>query len=390
MRFTRTVFLALLALSIALLTTLNATTADAQSSVRPPAGATTSETPGQPSGSGDALAPSQYDADFWNKVRGRTGAAPTTQGIPAEIAAGRGTVSIPDGKAAFLVDNSGWTWTALRQGQYATYGAYALIGMVLLLAVFFLIRGRVKIESGWSGSRISRFTDIERIGHWLLAGSFIVLAISGLNLIYGRDLVLPIIGKEAFASISVAMKLAHNYVAFAFMIGLALTFVLWVRNNIPHPRDLMWIAKGGGLFGGSHPPAKKFNAGQKIVFWMTMLSGFSLSLSGLALLFPYEFPMFAKTFEVLNVFGLGLPTELTPNQEQQFAATWHGALAIVMTALILAHIYIGSIGMQGAIDAMSSGEVDLNWAKEHHSLWVEEVLEEERREITGGKVQPAE
>ncbi|MEO0731097.1 MAG: formate dehydrogenase subunit gamma, partial [Pseudomonadota bacterium] len=234
-------------------------------------------------------------------------------------------------------------------------------------------------------------TDVERAGHWLLAVSFIILAISGLNLIYGKDLLIPLIGKAAFAQFSIAMKWSHNYVAFAFMLGLVLTFIMWVRENIPHPRDAVWLARGGGMVGGGHPPAKKFNAGQKILFWLVMLSGVSLSLSGVALLWPFEFPMFAKTFEVLNVFGLGLPTELTPNQEQQYAAMWHGGLAIFMTCVVIAHIYIGSIGMEGAIDAMASGDVDLNWAKEHHSLWAEEVLEEERREIskTAG-VQPAE
>ena len=365
-------YMAIAACFIALTAMSWTTTADAQSSVRPPDGATTG--PATPS----TAPPSRFDAEFWSKVRGHKG---------PDV----GNVSIPDKKAAILVDNSGWTWEATRSGNYQRYGAYGLGGMVALLLLFFLIRGRIRVSEGMSGSKIARFTDLERTAHWLLAVSFIVLALSGLNLIYGRDLLMPLIGKASFAQISIWMKWAHNYVGFAFMVALVMTFTVWVSKNFPHPRDLMWLLRGGGMIGGGHPPAKKFNAGQKILFWLVMLSGVSLSLSGLALLFPYELPLFAKTFGAINsVLGTELPAQLTPNEEQQYATMWHGILAIGMTIVVIAHIYIGSIGMQGAFDAMGSGEVDLNWAKDHHSIWAEEVLERERAEITGGNVQPAE
>jgi formate dehydrogenase subunit gamma len=228
----------------------------------------------------------------------------------------------------------------------------------------------------------------------LLAIPFLILAVTGLNVIYGKDVLMPLMGKEAFATLSVYAKYVHNYVAFAFMLGVVLTFVLWVRHNLPAREDITWMLKGGGILSSAHPPARKFNAGQKILFWLVFLSGVSLSLSGIALLFPYEFPMFAKTFSVLNTvatpLGYTLPTELTPNQEQQYAALWHGILAVVMTTVVIAHIYIGSIGMQGAFDAMGTGEVDVNWAKDHHSIWAEEVLERERREVLGGRAEPAE
>ncbi|MEO0672569.1 MAG: formate dehydrogenase subunit gamma [Pseudomonadota bacterium] len=351
--------------------------ADAQSSVRPPGGAVTNGSPQGPEtlpgGAGLGGAP-QYDVEIWQKVR--EGAGGTVQQI------GPGT--------AVLMDPSGGTFQAFRGGDYMTYGMYGLAGIVLLLALFFLVRGRIKVDAGMSGSTITRFTDVERAGHWLLAVSFIILAISGLNIVYGKFVLMPVMGKEAFASLSIAMKWAHNYVAFAFMLGLVLTFLMWVAQNIPNRHDVIWLLRGGGMFGGGHPPARKFNAGQKILFWLVMLSGISLSLSGIALLLPYEFPMFAKTFEFLNQFGLALPTDLTPNQEQQYATLWHGGLAIAMTVVIVAHIYIGSIGMQGAFDAMGSGEVDVNWAKEHHNLWAEEVLQKEREEVAGARIQPAE
>ena len=74
------------------------------------------------------------------------------------------------------------------------------------------------------------------------------------------------------------------------------------------------------------------------------------------------------------MLGLGtLETALSPQEEMQYAQLWHAIVSFVLMAIVLAHIYIGSVGMEGAYDAMGSGEVDLNWAREHHSLWVEEV-----------------
>ena len=134
----------------------------------------------------------------------------------------------------------------------------------------------------------------------------------------------------------------------------------------------------------SHPPAKKFNAGQKLIFWGVMLLGLSLSVSGWALLFPFEHHLFTDTFALLGKIGIDVPAILglpeppySVIQEQQFNSAWHSIIAVVMICLILAHIYIGTIGMQGAYDAMGSGEVDLNWAREHHSLWVDEVMAKE-------------
>ncbi len=300
----------------------------------------------------------------------------------------QGTVSIPDKKAGILVDSSGETWRALRNGPLPTYGAYALGGMLGLLVLFYLIRGRIRISGGRAGTTIERFTDFERIGHWLLATSFIILALTGLNVLYGRYVLLPVMGKEAFAAMSEIAKWLHNYVALAFAVGLVMAFLTWVWYNFPHPRDLIWFLKGGGVVGSAHPPAKKFNGGQKILFWLVMLGGVSLVLSGLQLLLPYEFSFFAKTFAFLNNFGFNLPTELTANQEQQLATSWHGIIALFLTVVIIAHIYIGSVGMEGAFDAMGSGEVDVNWAKEHHSIWAEEELAQKGSSPSGAAARP--
>ncbi len=292
------------------------------------------------------------------------------------------TVSIPDEKAAILVQSEGVGWQQARaaKGALGEWGANAIAVTILLLAIFYVLRGRIRIEHGPAGRRIERFNGVERFGHWLLAVSFILLALTGLNLIYGREYLMPLIGKEGFAAISAGGKWVHNNVAWAFMLGLVLVFVMWVVHNLPSRHDLNWIAKGGGMFReGVHPPAGKFNFGQKLVFWAVILLGASVSMSGVALLFPYELPLFAKTFAIMNdlgfaaIWGEPLPENLSPIAEMQYAQMWHAIVALAMIVVILAHIYIGTIGMEGAFDAMGSGEVDLNWAKEHHSLWVEKL-----------------
>lgn len=313
------------------------------------------------------------DAELWRMIR----------------SGGAGTVAMPSANAGVLIQapgavqgnpvfgnyiSSGQLWRDFKNGPLQTYGSYALGAIIAILIVFFAVRGRIKIDHGPAGVTIERFNLLERVGHWLTALSFVVLGLTGLALMYGKAVLIPVIGKEAFAWIALGGKYLHHGFAFSFMLGLVLIFLLWVRHNIPGLIDLKWAAMGGGvLVKGVHPPAKKFNGGQKVIFWATIIGGASLAVSGWALLFPFEYPMFAKTFQVVNMLGFSFPTELSPVQEQQYAQLWHTMVALGMIVIIIAHIYIGSIGMEGAFDAMSSGKVDLNWAKEHHSLWVEEV-----------------
>lgn len=288
-----------------------------------------------------------------------------------------GNVSIPDKNSATLIQSEGEVWRDIRNGPLSLYSAAALFGIVFLLGLFFVVRGRVRIEHGKAGYTILRFTGIERFAHWLMAGSFIILALTGLNMLFGRHVLLPVIGKEAFAFITQWGKYLHNYLAFAFMAGVLLAFFLWVAHNLPSRTDLNWVLKGGGLLSrNSHPPAKKFNFGQKIIFWSVTILTISVSLSGIALMFPFETAFMAKTFAFLNIFGFDLPTALAPIQEQQLNQVWHTIVGVLFIVIILAHIYIGSVGMEGAFDAMGSGQVDANWAREHHSLWVEKLEQE--------------
>ena len=310
------------------------------------------------------------DADLWRYIR--TGNAGSTQ--------------MKDQLSAVMIQSEGDNWRAIRNGPVTLYGGLGLLAIIGVLFAFYIYRGKIKVDAGLSGQTILRFAAIDRFAHWLMAGSFVLLALTGLNLLYGKYVLLPIFGPEIFTAITIGGKYIHNYLAFAFMLGLALAFVLWVRHNIPNKVDWEWLKMGGGIFkAGVHPPAKKFNAGQKMIFWITMIGGLSVSMSGIALMFPFQTTMFADTFALLNVLGLGLPTDLTLLQEQQYNQVWHGIVSLGLMIMIIAHIYIGSVGMEGALDAMNSGEVDKNWAKEHHGLWAKEVEEESK-----SKPEPAE
>lgn len=290
------------------------------------------------------------------------------------------TTQVRGPAATVLIQDGGMQWLTFRQGPLLTYGLYALGGTLGLLLLFYLIRGRIRIDGPKTGRRLVRFKAIERFSHWLLAGSFILLGITGLVSLAGRKFLIPAFGHDAFSVIAVGSKWIHNNISWAFMLALVMIFVLWVVHNLPDRTDINWLLKGGGIFGGGHPPAKKFNAGQKMIFWSVIVLGASISASGLSLLFPFELPMFAATFEKLNAVGLPqlvglgeLNTVLAPHEEMQLAQLWHAIVSFALMAIILAHIYIGSVGMEGAYDAMGSGEVEEQWAKEHHSLWVKEV-----------------
>lgn len=259
-----------------------------------------------------------------------------------------GRISIPDARAARLVQPEGRSWQE-TQGTVKTIGAVAILGMVGVLILFYMSRGKIKIDAGPSTARIMRFTSVERFAHWLTAASFILLALTGINLVWGKHLLLPALGPEAFTALSDLGKLTHNYISFAFCAGVVLMLVLWVGHNLPNAADAEWLRQGGGLLKkGVHPPSEKFNAGQKAIFWSVVLGGVALAVTGYILMFPFYW---------------------TDMAGMQLAQVVHAIVALVLIAVILAHIYIGSIGMEGAFDAMYTGQVDANWAKEHHNLW---------------------
>jgi formate dehydrogenase subunit gamma len=208
--------------------------------------------------------------------------------------------------------------------------------------------GRQRISSGRSGKKITRFSAFERFSHWLTAVSFVLLGLTGLNITFGKIVLLPLMGESAFSDLAQLAKYVHNFISFAFMLGLILIVALWIKDNIPRQVDIDWLKQGGGFVKGRHAPAGRFNAGEKAVFWCALAAGAAVSASGLLLLFPF--------------YGTNIAT-------MQVAQVVHALIAVLFVALILGHIYIGTLGMEGAFEAMGTGEVDVNWAKEHHDLW---------------------
>ena len=263
----------------------------------------------------------------------------------------QGRVSIPDQRSSVLVQPAGRDWREFRNVTLRWIGGISILGMLAVLVIFYLSRGMVRLESGRSGRTIVRFTAFERFVHWVTAACFIVLAISGLNITFGRPLLLPLIGFEAFSEWSQWAKYAHIYLSFPFTIGVVLIFLMWIAGNIPNKVDVDWLKRGGGLIGHDHPPAQRFNAGQKAIYWIVIIGGTAVAVTGYLLMFP---------FYLSGIEGM------------QWAQIVHSIVAVLFVAVMLAHIYIGTIGMEGAFEAMGSGTVDVNWAKEHHSLWAEE------------------
>jgi formate dehydrogenase subunit gamma len=263
-----------------------------------------------------------------------------------------GRISIPDGKAAILQQPQGREYRQFREDKLPWIGSIAILGMILALAAFYFTRGRIKLEdSPQSGRKILRFTAFERFTHWLTATCFIVLAITGLNYIFGKRLLLPLIGPDAFSAWSQYAKFAHDFVSWGFILGVLVMLVVWIRDNIPDRYDIAWLKAGGGIVGHGHPPAARFNAGQKMIYWAVIGGGIALSATGIMMLFP---------FSAADINGM------------QWAQYIHATVGVILIAIMIAHIYIGTLGMEGAYDAMSTGEVDIAWAKAHHSAWVEE------------------
>ena len=277
----------------------------------------------------------------------------------------RGLGHIPDTKSYTLEQPAGRDWRHFHEVTLRWIGGVAILGTLAVLVAFYLSRGMVRLESRRAGRTIVRFNAFERFVHWMTAICFVILALSGLNITFGRPLLLPLMSPEAFTAFSEWAKYAHNFLSFPFTLGVVLIFLMWLGGNLPTRVDLEWLKRGGGMIGHDHPPAHRFNAGQKLIYWVVVLGGGAAAVSGYLLIFPF--------------YGTTIGT-------MQRAEVIHGIVAMLFIATMLAHIYIGTIGMEGAFEAMGSGTVDLNWAKEHHSLWLDE--ETARARTTPSQPQP--
>jgi formate dehydrogenase subunit gamma len=272
----------------------------------------------------------------------------------------RGTVNLPDPRGEVLQQPQGRDWRRLHNDQVTYGGGWVIFGFSLLLAAFLAVRGRIPVKEGFSGRKILRFSGFERFNHWVTATSFLLIALTGLVLLYGQYFIKPWLGAGAYSGLAEVSAFVHMAFMVPFVVGVLIMAVLWLRQNLPSAIDWQWLKQGGGFLSdeGGNPPARRFNAGQKLIFWAVMLGGGLLIVSGIALMFPF--------FLWLDI------------QAMQWIQIVHAALGLAMIAVIIGHIYIGTVGMEGAFDAMWSGEVDRNWAKEHHSLWVQRLESEGR------------
>ena len=264
---------------------------------------------------------------------------------------------------------TGATW---YQGPLRLIGGLAILGMIAVVIGFYFIRGPVRIEHGRSGRIMTRFSAFERFVHWMATVCFIILALSGLNLTFGKALLLPVIGPEAFTAISRWGKYAHNYLSFPFTLSVIVIFLMWIRWNLPSRLDIQWMMEGGG-FGKKHPPADLFNAGQKSIYWVVVLGGALVAATGYVLMFP---------FWLTGIVGM------------QIAHLVHAMVALLYIAAMVFHVYMGTVGEEGAFEGMWDGTVDEEWAKQHHSVWHEREVAKGNIDVqpppAEAKVQPAE
>lgn len=256
-------------------------------------------------------------------------------------------------EAGVLIQSEGNTWRQLRNGPITLYGGWLLILVPLAILAFWLIRGKIKLEGGPTGRQMKRFSGFERFVHWGVAITFVLLAFTGVGILFGKHLITPLFGHAFMAGMLSAAKLMHNYVGPLFGVFIVLMIFTFMRDNVWQACDAIWIRRAGGLFGGGHVPSSRFNFGEKTWFWIGVTAfGLIVVLSGLVL----DFPNFGWT-----------------RGQMQIANVIHAVGAILLMAMAFGHIYMGTIGAEGAFDSMRTGYVDETWAKEHHEIWYDEV-----------------
>ncbi len=248
---------------------------------------------------------------------------------------------------------AGEAWRLYRNGPLTLYGGWLIIVVFVGIAAFYFSFGSIKLKEARTGRIIERFTSVERMTHWTVAISFVTLALTGLLMLFGKHVVLPIFGHTLFGWIAYACKNVHNFVGPVFTVGLIVMFAIFVRDNFPGRGDLDWVKKLGGARG--HASAGRFNAGEKLWFWGgVVFLGLIVSASGF-------------------VLDMLVPGILYTRGNMQIANVIHLVAAVLIFSASLGHIYMGTLGMEGAYDAMRTGYVDDAWAKEHHDIWYDEI-----------------
>ncbi len=284
---------------------------------------------------------------------GRSAGIPSEAQLQAEAGTAGVTQSHSRGAAVFQQDEGHW-WRTLRNGPVTFYGGWLLSVLPALILGFYAVFGPLKLRDAPTGRLLQRFTVRERVIHWITAITFVLLALTGIVLLFGKHLLIPLIGHGAFSWIAALSKNVHNVAGPLFAVCVVFMFVTFVRDNLFHKVDLAWFANIRlVLTGRKHIPSWKFNGAEKLWFWggVTLL-GVVVSASGLVL----DFPVFGQSRQVM-----------------QIASLVHGVGALLFIAAALGHVYMGTIGAHGAFQAMKTGMVDETWAREHHELWYEKI-----------------
>ncbi len=250
---------------------------------------------------------------------------------------------------------AGEAWRQVRNNWIIPYGGSLLLIALVALALFYFTKGTIELHGKETGRKIERFTYFERAAHWTNAIAFVALAISGIVMAFGKFFLLPVMGSTLFGWLSYALKNLHNFVGPLFVVSLVVVFLVFVRDNMPSKEDVQWLLKGGGLFGGQEVPSHRFNAGEKVLFWAgVFLLGALVAGSGVFL-------------------DKIVPAVEYTRANMQVAHMIHASAAVLMMAMFMGHIYMGTLGMRGAYSAMKTGYVDETWAKEHHELWYDDI-----------------
>nr|CAA6828629.1 MAG: Formate dehydrogenase -O, gamma subunit (EC [uncultured Thiotrichaceae bacterium] len=294
-------------------------------------------------------------ANIWNAARGRE-----------EADTGQIRTQVKGVDSNVLINRGGDEWRLYRMEELIPMAAKVLGAVAIAILVFRLIRGKIPIKSGRSSNKIKRFSTFQRWVHWITAILFVGLSITGIALMFGRHIVMPLFGPEAGGTVMVLMKRIHDISGPMFAIALIVLTLTFIKGNFAHISDLKWVFKGGGLFGG-HAPAGRYNAGEKGWYWIAVILGGAVVVSGLILNFP--------NFELTREMGFALFNLEQSRETMSFYHWVHSIATVVIMAAAMGHIYMGTIAMEGAFEAMQTGYCDENWAKEHHDLWHEEMVE---------------
>ena len=314
------------------------------------------------------VAPAEPKPDETNAQRGKSqpgNNAPFWRAV-RESGNQQGTTSLPGAEMGMLIQpfvqypgsrftTAGEAWREVRNRWIIPFGGALLLIVGVAIGLFYWRKGAIGGHERNTGRTIERFTPFERAAHWTNASAFVVLAVSGLVMAFGKFFLLPVIGGTLFGWLTYALKTAHNFAGPVFAVSLLVVFVTFIRDNLPRQGDLQWLLKGGGLLGEHEVPSHRFNAGEKVIFWGGVLV-LGLITVGSGLVLDMLVPGIAYT-----------------RGNMQIANMVHGVATVLMMAMFMGHIYIGTIGMKGAFSAMRTGHVDEAWAREHHELWADDV-----------------